>query len=903
MPWYSRWQNVFRSERLNCELDDELQYHLAQATDDLVASGMSETEAWCAARRRLGNYSLQKERTRDMNIAAWLDSLRADLAYGVRQLKSSPGFAAIAILSLALGIGANTAIFQLVNAIRLKTLPVKNPHELALVDFEDGSTRSGTWFSDEAVASSAEWDQIREQQQAFSGMIAWSATRFNLANGGEPRYAQGLFVSGDFFRVLGINAVFGRTLTAQDDTKTCNAGAVISYPYWQREFGGDRAVLGRSVSLNGLSFPVIGITPESFFGLEVGSQFDIAVPLCADVLVDPAHIGRAAMPADYWLSIMGRLKPGWTIKRTTAHLHAISPGFMQATLLSTYNSISAKGYLANRLTALDGSTGLSDLRTQYERSLWVLTAITGLVLLIACANLANLLLARATVREPEIAVRLALGASRGRLIRQLLAESLLLAIAGTAAGVTLAMVLSRALIAFISPAGNPVFVDTRPDAEVLLYSVAMALLTCVLFGLAPALRSSHLSPAAAMRSGGRSVSAGREHFGLRRILVTTQVALSLVLLFGALLFVRSFRNLLTTDPGFQAEGLLAVTVDFAKANYSVERRPAFNRDLADRFSSLPGAVGVSQVAYVPIGGSSWNNNVGADNAMAEGSGNMADFNVVSPGYFRTMEIRFIAGRDFNDRDRPMSPKVAIVNQAFARRLFGDVDPIGHTFHYAADAGQTVPSYQIIGLVANTKIHQLREDFGPMAFFDTDQDEKPGTTTTFVIRMSGSPARLVDGARTVAALVNPSIGIDFKPLSAQLKESLLRESLMATLSGGFGFLAASLAALGLYGVMAYMVAKRSNEIGVRIALGADRGGVIRLILREAVLLLAAGMIVGAVFAWSVGKEAASLLFGLQARDIPTLAGAMLLLAIIGLLAGYFPARRAGTLDPAAALRST
>ncbi len=727
MSWYSRWQNVFRSERLNCELDDELQHHLAQAADDLIASGMPETEAWAAARRRLGNYGLQKERTRDMNIAAWLDSLRADLAYGVRQLKSSPGFAAIAILSLALGIGANTAIFQLVNSIRLKTLPVKNPHELVLIDFEDKSVRPGNWFGDGAVATYAEWDQIRTQQQAFSGVLAWNNTRFNLANGGAPRFAQGVFVSGDFFRVLGVNAVLGRTTTARDDTKTCNAGAVISYPFWQREFGGDSAALGRNVSVNGFSFPVIGVTPDSFFGLEVGTQFDVALPLCADTLMDPEHIGRSAIAADYWLSIMGRLKPGWTIKRTTAYLHTISPGIMQATLPPTYPPGIAKGYLANKLTALDGSTGLSALRTQYEQSLWLLMAITGLVLLIACANLANLLLARASwCGEPEIAVRLALGASRGRLIQQLLAESLLLAVAGTVAGVTLAMVLSRALIAFISPAGNPVFINTRPDAEVLIYSVAMAVLTCVLFGLAPALRSSHLSPAAAMRAGGRSVTAGREHFGLRRMLVTTQVALSLVLLFGALLFVRSFRNLLTTDPGFQAEGLLAVSIDFTKANYSVERRPEFNRDLASRFSSLPGAVSVSQVAFTPLGGSSWNNVVASDSALAENSANLVDFDVVSPGYFHTMETRFIAGRDFDEHDRVASPKVAIVNQAFARRLFGAASPIGHTFHWAADAGQTAPSYQIIGLVANTKIRQLLgEDFGPMAFFDTNQDEKPG----------------------------------------------------------------------------------------------------------------------------------------------------------------------------------
>ncbi len=898
MPWYSRWQNVFRSERLNSELDDEFQHHLAQAVDDLVASGMSETDALRAARRRLGNYGLQKERTRDMNIAAWLDSLRADLAYGFRQLKSNPGFAAVAILSLALGIGANTAIFQLVNAIRLKSLPVKNPHELVRIDYEEGATLPGNWFGDSVVATSAEWDQIRAQQQAFSGMLAWSRTRFNLANGGEPHYVRGLYVSGDFFRLLGVNAVLGHLLTAQDDTKTCNAGAVLSYPYWRREFGGDSAVLGRTVSLEGIPIPVIGVTPESFFGLEVGSQFDIAVPLCADALIASDHKGRAANPTGYWLSVMGRLKPGWTVKSTIAHLHTISHGVMQATVPSTYPPITAKGYIASRLTAFDGSTGLSTLRSQYERSLWILMAITGLVLLIACANLANLLLARATVREPEIAVRLALGASRGRLIRQLLAESLLLAVAGTAAGVTLAMVLSRALIGFISPAGNPVFVDTRPDAEILLYSAGMAVLTCILFGLAPALRSSHLSPADAMRTGGRSVTAGRSHFGLRRILVTTQVALSLVLLFGALLFVRSFRNLLTTDPGFQAEGLLAVNIDFDKANYPVERRAAFNKDLASRFRLLPGTVGVSQVAFTPISGMGWNDMVGVDNAVAENSGNLVDLNVVTPGYFRTMETRLIAGRDFNDRDGLTSPKVAIVNQAFARRLLGGANPIGHTFRYTAAAGETAAAYQIIGLAANTKVRRLREDFKPVAFLDAEQDEKPGTDTTFVIRVSGSPARLMNGIRKEIAAANPSIARGVPaPLRATERISFARESDgyafgRFRISGGESCRAWSLRRDRLYGGE---TRERDPASASRSELG-PRGRHSLLVLREAVLLLAAGMIAGAVFAWWAGKEAATLLHVPRgcspAISLPSWARCFCWQRL-DCLAGYFPARRAGS----------
>jgi putative ABC transport system permease protein len=829
-----------------------------------------------------------------------LESITQDVRYGLRQLRQSPGFSFVAVLSLAMGIGANTAIFQLVNAIRLKMLPVRNPQELVWIDFEKGSARAGWWSSRSARLTSAQWEQIRAQQQAFTGVLAWSAARFNLANGGEPRFAEGLYVSGDFFRHLGVVPLLGRTFTSHDDNQTCNAAAVLSYAFWQRESGGDPGILQHTVSLDGHSIPVIGVTPPSFFGVEVGSRYDVAIPLCADGLLAEDKKGRIPVPSAWWLSMMGRLKPGWTAKSATAHLHALSPGIMRATLPPGYKSDLAKRYLANKLAATEAGTGVSGLREQYERPLWLLMATTGLVLLIACANLANLLLARATVREPEIAVRLAIGASRWRLVRQLLAESLLLAIAGAALGAGLALVLSRALVMFISTSDTPLFVDIALDWRMLGFTAALAVLTCVLFGLLPALRATYLSPVSAMRAGGRSVTAGRERFSLRRALVATQVALSLVLLVGALLFVRSLHNLLTTDAGFQPEGVLTVNIDFTRAQYPKERRLAVYRELSERLSALPGVLSVAQVGFTPVSGSGWDNAVGPDGAPAAG-GKEAFFNRVSPGYFHTMGTRVMAGREFNDRDTLSSPKVAIVNEMFARKFFGGANPVGRTFHLEAEAGKPEPLFQIVGLVRNTKYYELREDFKPLAFFPVAQDDDPGPGATFVLRMAGSPGQFMNAAKATVAAISSSIGIEFKSFSAQLQESLLRERLMATLSGGFGFLAGLLATLGLYGVIAYMVARRRNEIGVRIALGADRARVIRLVLSEAVLLLAVGLVAGVVLALWAGRAAATLLFGLQPHDVVSLVAASVLLATITLVASYVPARRAAALDPMAALR--
>jgi putative ABC transport system permease protein len=829
-----------------------------------------------------------------------MDRYSGDLRFGLRQLRLNPTFTAVAVLSLALGIGANTAIFQLIDAIRLRTLPVGSPRELAYIDFAKGSQRSGWWSTRSANFTSKQWESVRTQQQAFSGTIAWSAQGFNLAQEGKARYAEGLFVSGDFFKVLQAPAVIGRVFTAQDDQPGCGSpGAVIGYSFWQAEFAGDPAVTNRNVRLDGRLFPVIGVAAPGFFGVEIGHRFDVAVPLCSDPMFWEPGKGRIPTPTGWWLSLMGRLKPGWTIERANAQLQAVSPAIMRETLPPSYRADGAKKYLANKLTVTSGATGVSQLRQQYDDPLWILLATTGLVLLIACANLANLLLARASVREREIAVRQAIGASRGRLIAQLLSESMLLALFGAGLGVASAVILSRGLVAFLTTPENRMFVGLGIDWRLLGFTAAMAIVTCVLFGLAPALRATRVAPASVMRAGGRGLTAGREKFSLRRALVVAQVAMSLVLLAGALLFVRSLQKLLAVDPGFRPEGIVAVSVDYRSAHFPKERIAEVRRQTLEKLRARTGAISAGQVDMTPVSGSGWDQNAWAEGAA--GPRVDALFNRAGPGYFRTMGTSFVAGRDFDDHDNLTAPKAAIVNEEFARKIFKGQNPVGLSFRREESADKPDTLFQVVGLVRNTKYYELREDFRPIAFVPEAQDEDPGPGGTFVLRTNAPLGEFYHSAAGAVAEISPGLGIDFAVLTTQIKESLMRDRLMAALAGAFGLLAGSLAVLGLYGVIAYMVARRRNEIGVRIALGASRGQVIGLVLREAVLLLAIGLILGTALSLWAGQAASSLVYGMTPRDPLTLGGAVALLAMVALFASYGPALKASRLQPMDALR--
>jgi predicted permease len=824
----------------------------------------------------------------------------ADIRYGLRQLRLNPPFTIVAVLSLALGIGANIAIFELIDAIRMRPLPVGNPQEMGYLDFAKGSKRSGWWSTRSANFTSKQWDSLRQHQQAFSGMIAWSAQSFNLNPEGKARFIDGVFVNGDFFNVLQTPAVVGRVFTAQDDQPGCGSpGAVIGYSFWQSQFAGDPAVTSRTVRLDGNVFPVIGVTAPGFFGVEIGNRFDVAVPICADPMFWAPGKGRIPTPTGWWLSLMGRLKPGWTIGRANAQIQAISPAVMDESLPDSYRSEDAKKYLANKLTVTSGATGVSNLRQDYQDPLWILLATTGLVLLIACANLANLLLARASVREREIAVRQAIGASRGRLIAQLLSESMLLALLGAALGAGLAALLSRGLIAFLTTEGNRMFVGLGIDWRILGFTAGVAMLTCVLFGLAPALRATRVAPAAVMRASGRGLTGGREKFSLRRILVVAQVAMSLVLLAGALLFVRSLQKLMAVDPGFRPEGIVAVGVDYRAALFSKERIPEVRRQMLEKLQTRTGAMAAAEISMTPVSGSGWDQLAWADGSSAARIDSR--FNRCGPGYFRTMETSFVAGRDFNEHDDLSAPRVAIVNQEFARKVFRGKNPVGLSFRREESAGKPDSVFLVIGLVRNTKYYELREDFRPIAFVPEGQEEDPGQGANFVLRTNAPLGEFYHKAEQAIAEVHPGVGVDFTVLTAQLKESLMRDRLMAALAGAFGILAGTLAVLGLYGVLAYMVARRRNEIGVRIALGASRGNVIGLVLREAALLLAIGLTAGTLLASWAGQAAASLVYGMTPRDPLTLGAAVALLAVVALFASYGPAWRASRLQPMDALR--
>ncbi len=891
-------KRFLRRNRWDDERARELEAHLAIETDENVVRGMSQAEARDAARRKLGNVTLVREEIYQMNTIGFLDSAWRDLRYGARLLRLNPGFALVAILSLALGVGANTAIFQLLDAVRIRTLPVENADELVDVRIADPvGGRTGQFTGRRPSLTNPLWEQIRDRQQVFTDVFAWSNASFNLTTGGEARNAQGLWVTGDFFNGLGVPALVGRVLTAEDDRRGCTApAAVLGYGFWQREYGGNISAIGRSITLDGHAYDIVGVAPASFFGVEVGRAFDVAIPLCAEPFTRGTR--TALDKPDVWfLAAMGRLKPGVTIEQARAQLASMSAPVFLATL-PAYRAQDAQHYLQFKLGAYPGGTGTSSLRRTYESPLWLLLATTGLVLLIACANLANLMLARATVREREIAVRLAIGASRWRIIRQLLAESLLIAVIGAAGGALLAQWLSRFLVGFLSTDSNQLFVALSLDWRIFAFATALAGVTCLIFGLIPAIRATATSPGAAMKAGSRGSTDSRERFGMRRALVVAQVALSLVLVVGALLFVRSLRNLMTLDAGFSQDGILIVNLDLRRAGIADDRRRELYADITARVAGLPGVASAAQVLIVPVSGEGWNNNIVIGGRKYK---EIVNFNRVSAGYFKTMGTPVLAGRDFDATDTPGPEPAVIVTQLFARQFFANQNPIGQVFQIDETPGRPNPPYRIVGLVKDTKYTDLREELTPIAFLASPQEEKPDPSLQLVVRSAAPVATIVSEISSAVAQTNRGIVLEFQTMKTQVRESLLRERLMATLSGFFGGLAALLATIGLYGVMSYMVARRRSEIGIRMALGADRGDVVRMVMREAGVLLVGGVVVGLLFAVAAARAAAALLFGLHPGDPATLAMAAGGLGLVAMLASYLPALRASRLDPTEALR--
>lgn len=890
------WTRFFQRARRDEDLARELGSYLAHEVDDNLARGMTREDAERAARRKLGNRTLVREAERERNSLPWVESLWQDLRYGARQLKSSPGFTAAALLSLALGIGANTAVFQLLDALRLRTLPVVRPGELMEVRFEGPKIRFGTHTSWTSDLTFPLFRALRERQAGFQDLFAWGTETVSLQDADRAKPAAGLWVTGNFFSSLAVPAERGMLFGAAFETQGCQPAVVVSHAFWQSHFGGREEALGATLRFFNTVFPVIGVTPASFHGLEVGKTFDIAMPIC--VLNGPqASVNRREL---FWLVGMGRLKPGWTPERAAAQIGGISATVLAAAEPLGYDAKGLNEWHAFRLSAFPAGHGISRLRDEYEQALWLLLALTGLVLAIACANLANLLLARSAARAREVALRRALGASRGRLVRQMLAESLLLATLGTALGLALAGALSGALVRVLSTAREPFQLDLTFDWRVLLFTTGVAVATCLVFGLAPAIRSSQRQAAEALKAGVRSTSGGRERFSLQKLLIVSQVSLSLVLLMGAVVFVTSFRNLATLDPGFRRDGLIFVDVGLGPLKPERPRIRALQQDLMEQVRATPGITGAAMTSHIALQGMSWMLRMRVPGHEAAGL-DWSQFTWVGPGYFRTMEIPLRRGRDFDEHDTDSSPGVLVVNETFARKVFGTDDPIGKTVVSLAEPGYDQKTYQIVGLAGDTKYADLRDDIPPIAYVPELQNPQWGPRFRAVIRTAIPEAAAIAAIRATLDGVNPAIQATFDVLRTLVDDRLVRERTLAWLAGFFGVLAAVLTMIGLYGVIAYMVQRRQAEVGVRLALGSTRGQIVILVLRQTAPLVVSGVAIGAALALAAGRGTASLLFGLQPGDPRSLALSAAALGAIALAACLVPARRISRMHPMRALR--
>ena len=893
MTWLGRLLNRRRLER---ELDAELSDHLERQVADYVAAGMSEADARRRARLEFGGVERAKEDCRDARGTRLVDDLVQDVRYGWRVLRKSPTFTLVAITSLALGIGANSAIFTLVDALLLRSLPVREPARL--VRLEDGS-----W-------TNPIWEEIRARQhQLFESAAACSDTRFDLASGGEADFAMGFWASGGFFDVVGVPAVLGRTLVPADDRRGGGPEgpvAVISYAFWQRRFGGSADVVGRSLALNGVPFTIVGVTPPGFFGPTVGRSFDVAAPIG---MVDRVQTRDGQSWLDgrstWWLEVLARLRPGQSVDEATRALRGVQPQIRQATLPSNWRPDELERYLLEgRFSLAPAATGFSDIRGRYERPLWTVMAVVVLVLLIACANLASLLLARANARRQELSSRLALGASRRRLMRQLLTESLLLALPGALIGLVLAQWGSRLLLGQIATREGIVSLDVSLHWRVLLFTAGMTLATTLLFGMAPALRAYRLSPHAAMQPQGRGmVGAGPKALG--RPLVVAQVALSLVLVFGAGLFLRTFSRLAGRDLGLRQDPVLLVGLDAQRSAARPDERAALFSRVRDAAVALPGVAHAAVSVVAPVSGMGWNERFLVEGGTSlSGREQLSWVNAVTPGFFRTYGTPILAGRDFDAQDRAGAPFVGLVNEAFARRFSGPGSPIGRVVLREGRPGSHHPPLEIVGLVKDSVYRSPRETMEPTIYLPIAQIEPSEAwpfATLAVSAAGGSPALLTRSVAAALQGADPQLSLTFQLFADQIRASVMQERIVALLSAFFGALAVLLAGIGLYGVTAYAVSRRRAEIGVRMALGADANGVVRLVLRGVAVLLGAGITIGAAISLWAARFVSSLLYGLEPRDPLTLATAALALVAVGLLAAGLPARSAARIDPAEVLR--
>ncbi len=896
MGWRSRTSDKARAEK---QLDAELRFHVEQQIADYIAEGMTPEEARRRARMEFGGLDQVKEEVHEVRRGRFLETLVQDVRYGLRMLRKTPMVTAAALLSLALGIGANTAIFSLIDAVMLRMLPVNDPAQLVQIKFLSPE-------SDEprGTVTNPIWEQVRDHQDVFSGVFAWFPTTFDLAYGGEQKDIHGVYASGAYFSTLGVRPAAGRLLVPSDDARGCSGVAVLGYGFWQQHYGGAESAVGSVIRLDGHSFPIIGVAQRGFNGTDVGRPLDVAIPICADGALRGKNSfldGRST----WWLMMIGRLKPSTIVAEADARMKVLSPRLFNAVVPQKWDAKSQdifRKYTFVTTGAATGTGGFFGVREQYRQPLKILMVVVGLVLLIACANIASLLTARSAARQKEMAVRLSLGASRGRLIRQVLTESLVLSGCGALLGILFSRWGSVFLVRMVSPANDTMFLELQLNTKVLAFTIAVAVLCGLLFGVLPAFLGTRVSTISAMKEGDVQGAGGRSHSSATRWIVGVQIALSLILLVGTGLFIHTFTNLMTIDAGFDRTNVLLVETNVHNAQVPEAARTTVYGQMLAKLQSLPGVISASQTWMRPLSGMEWNEDVRVTGYQPPaGVEPLVYLNWVTPDFFSTMRTTLLAGRSFDTRDSATSTRVAVINQLLASTYFAGQNPLGKHLLFDDKEMLGPQALEIIGVVKNAKYDSLSQQFLPTAYVPLAQVGDVAEDSTFEIRTAMNPTAVIPAVREAMSGVNPLASLQFVTLKQEADDSVIQERLLAVLSGFFGALALLLTAIGLYGVMAYVVTLRRHEIGIRMALGAQQGSILRLVMHDAVIVLGAGIAAGLLGSVWITRLVQQLLFGIRPTDPWALTLAVVTLVCIAFVASYVPSRRAMRVDPMVALR--
>ncbi|HET9741187.1 MAG TPA: ABC transporter permease [Terriglobales bacterium] len=906
-----RLRSLFRRRQVEGELNEEFQYHLARQIDVLIAQGLSPTQARETAMRAMGGMEQQQEKCREARGMSWIEDLVQDVRYALRTFRKSPALASVIVASLALGIGANTAIFSVIDAVMLKMLPVRDPQQLVLlkwsaprypqefvsdIEGSGGHDRGGLFFSQSF--SSDVYKAIKQQNQVFDSTLAFAGNDedVNIEVNGQAESARHQAVSGDFFNGLGVRPFLGRTLLPSDDTDSAPPAIMVSYAFWQKHFGSSRDLHGQTLAMNGESVTIVGVAPAEFFGIRPGDDMDLYIPLSLYLRQWNRLSPQESLLASktWWLGIIGRLKPGISLEQAQTQLQVILNRALDV------NAKNPKDLVVPRLDLLPASKGLNALRKKFSTSLFLLMGMVGLVLFIACANVAGLLMARASGRRKEIAVRLGLGASRSRIIRQLLAESVLLGIIGGFAGLLVSLWASSALVRLLSTGRSPIDLSVHPDFRVLGFTAATSILSGIVFGLIPALTATRVSVVPALKESGTQTLAAAGRFRLGKSLVAGQVALSLLLLVAAGLLLRSLEHLQRANLGFDQHALLNFEVRPGLNGYKNDALANYYEELQRRVQSLSGVRNVAFAQMGPIAQGESSGSVTIPGYTAAGQQVDVYRQIVGPNYFQTMDIPIVLGRPTTQEDGPTTPKTIVVNETLVRTDFHGDNPIGKSLVRGSKDHQQ--SFEIVGVAKDVKYGSIRGDVPPTIYLPYRQWIFLPSQMRFFVRTDGDASAIAASIQRLCLALDKNVPVvDMQTEEDVISQSLLLERTFALLSSAFAALALLLACVGLYGTFAYTVSQRTSEIGVRMALGAKRESILSMILRETLLLVIIGIVVGLPIAWAATRFLKAQLFGLSAHDPLTIASSGLAILAITLLAGYLPARRASRVNPMVALR--